>query len=319
MNCDEPELHVPVEEEQILATLKELHVVYSTDGRDLVGLVVSMVSLARHVSEPGNVVISIIAPDAMMQHVDEAVRCFKKELRDELPVLPVVSALPERPCNLSDGAPTGALYQENCSQRFVRYCLQQYLPTAPRALWVDTDIVFRDDVRKLYTMRMQHPVAAALYDPYVSLREQGSWVEGFPKIGLHSQHLDPFLESQPLNAGLMVLDLTKWSSGDVTDALFRWLGALENKLCLNQLVLNIFFRSGFDLLDWRWNVMVPRRVGLPSLCLEQARALHWAGHLKHWIPDGWWMHREVAEPHYPRRCSEPGGALAEDGGVQKSE
>merc|ERR1712241_720728 len=100
------------------------------------------------------------------------------------------------------------------------------------------------------------------------------------------------MDLQPFNAGIMVYDLSKWSSGAVTDALFAWLGALDGKHCSNQLALNIFFRSGFDLFDWRWNVMVPRRVGIPALCLEQAHAVHWAGPLKHWSPQGWGMHGE---------------------------
>mmetsp|Transcript_40920 Transcript_40920/g.127302 ORF Transcript_40920/g.127302 Transcript_40920/m.127302 type:complete len:106 (-) Transcript_40920:68-385(-) len=104
----------------------------------------------------------------------------------------------------------------------------------------------------------------------------------------------------------MVFDLAKWRSGTITDALFRWLGELGQKLCTNQLVLNIFFRNGFDLFDWRWNVMVPRRVGLPSKCLEEAKAIHWAGLLKPWSLEGWWMHREVAATHWPTRCQKPG-------------
>eukprot|EP00408_Alexandrium_pacificum_P065070 CAMPEP_0171160456 /NCGR_PEP_ID=MMETSP0790-20130122/3564_1 /TAXON_ID=2925 /ORGANISM="Alexandrium catenella, Strain OF101" /LENGTH=271 /DNA_ID=CAMNT_0011624985 /DNA_START=27 /DNA_END=840 /DNA_ORIENTATION=+ len=264
-----------------------------------------MLSLARHVSNPGQVAIHVVASDLVMPFMDEALRCFREELQGELPVLPTVSVVPERPCNLSDGTTVTPLV-ENCSQRFVRYCLQEFVPAAPRVLWVDTDIVFKDDVRKLYNMRMRYPVAATLYDPYVSVRAAGDEKGGLRWLVAHSYHLDPYMDYEPFNAGIMVYDLTKWRSGRITDALFRWLSK-AGKLCTNQLVLNVFFRNGFDLFDWRWNVMVPRRVGLPSRCLEEAHAVHWAGVLKPWTPWGWWMHWEVMSPHWPERCFQQAG------------
>jgi len=73
---------------------------------------------------------------------------------------------------------------------------------------------------------------------------------------------------------------------------------------MNQLALNIFFRNGYDKFDWRWNVMVPRRIGLPHRCKEEAHAFHWAGPYKPWWPGGWWMNSEVLLPYTPQNCSE---------------
>lgn len=303
MECTAPELPLAPAEEPELGTLGMLHVVYSTDGVDQWGLIISMISLARHVSDPGQCTIHIITTAVAATQLDHLLWCFRKDLED-LPAIPAVNLLPERPCNMSDGTSPTGFYQTNCSQRFVRYCLQDYLPAAPRVLWVDTDVVFHADVRPLYQMRMRHAVAGVKYTPYTNLRQSMDQMLQFGSLPFtaRSRHLEPYLESQHINAGIMLFDLTKWKSGAITTALLRWIQTLGEQVCMNQAVLNVFFRTAFDELDWRWNVMVPRRVGAPQRCLDAANAIHWAGPIKPWHPGGWSMHRELLGPYVPTRC-----------------
>merc|ERR1711957_141878 len=88
----------------------------------------------------------------------------------------------------------------------------------------------------------------------------------------------PNWDARILNKGVLLIDAARWREQGLTKSLETWLKRMSG-VKTTRLALSLQFRDGFDILDWRWNVvgltMVP-----PARCTEEARILHWAGPTK---------------------------------------
>merc|ERR1712224_756123 len=154
---------------------------------------------------------------------------------------------------------------------FNMYYVHEYLPkTAHRAVWIDTDMILKDDVAILSRVQMKHAVAAVPHGGVFGIKMwhlHQAFLKHMPK---EIHHLYPSIDpNAPVyNFGMLVYNLKDWRSGEITHALESWtkrfFGFMSNHLPLN---LEFHFR-GIDPIDWRWNVLTSEwSTRLPQRCL----------------------------------------------------
>jgi len=289
----------------------KVHVVYIADANEFQDLLSSMLSLSRHADAPGECEIHVIVHPAEMEQAARLVECFKTEL-DELMTVPAVKLHQLQPITLNLSSfkevwrevwPTGARALKPLT--FAQLYLQEYLPLAPRAIWLDTDTIVRSDVGRLYRMPMKSAMAAALDVKWVTWRT--AYEQLLDAVDSSLLRAIPDLGARTLNAGVLVFDLERWRSDDLTSKLEAWVTRAWGVKAV-QLALNLEFLNGaFDVLDWRWNVMGLMMVP-PRRCIEEARILHWEGPIKPWTGEDISLrlknlYRELAGPFAPvREC-----------------
>lgn len=262
-----------------LSGLGVVHVAYASDAGNFVGLLSSMLSLSSHVGEPHRCHIHLFVVERDLARAADLVLCFRREL-DMLPAVPEVSLHTIRPyINFTSfSGPVMRPYLLK-PQTFVRLFLDRYFPDIRRVIWMDHDTIVKYDVGALFRRQMRTPIAA--------VREWGNGTMlAYHKImpRLLRRRL-PRPTAPVFNSGVMVFDLQRWRSASLLPEKLGMLLPLFGGVNGEQLVLNVMFQD-IDFLDWRWNVMGLFVVaGVPSLCINAAKVLHWTWDNKPWLPN----------------------------------
>mmetsp|Transcript_118583 Transcript_118583/g.369395 ORF Transcript_118583/g.369395 Transcript_118583/m.369395 type:complete len:349 (+) Transcript_118583:63-1109(+) len=289
--------------------LSTIHVAYSTDSKNFVGLVASMVSLSLHLASPASCTIHLFIAAADMRKAELLPECLRREL-SALPAAPAVLLHELRPLAFDyAGAFNSSIFRSNflkVPQALVRLYLHEYLPAVPRVLWLDHDTILKADVGQLYRMHMKYALAAAWdASKWIRLRHVlGNCDLDEAAIPAQLRDLSRF------NSGVLVFDLDRWRSGNITRAIQSWLPTTSG--CDgDQLLLNLEFGHDFDVIDWRWNVLGFNAVtfgsylkDMPHRCIQEARLFHWNGDGKPWNRSRDTPHRELWDPYAPQmQCS----------------
>lgn len=264
--------------------LATAHVVYASNPEHFLGLLGSMLSLSRHLAEAQSCWIHVLVEKVHLDQAEAVLGCFRRELA-ALPVIPKVTLHELRPIPFN----TSQFYDANFfkghdgrhtvkAETYARFYLHEYLPTAPRALWIDTDTIVRADIRPLYQMRLRHALAAVPQpDPLESYLRKMRVLRRLPDGFRMSEVLNFF------NAGVLLLDLQRWREENFTASLEQWVhrfGGIDG----DQLALNLEFNDKYHPLDWHWNFetlgWMPWQI--PDNCASEGKILHWSGPHKPW-------------------------------------
>lgn len=236
--------------------LSMIHVVYSSDRKSMLGILYSMLSLARNLLDPQQCTIHLIAASLDMDHTKQITECFTGELvRFGYTHVPSVVMHEMRPIRFDFGKFTQSFRRDLLEQphTFVRFYIHEYLPAAPRALWLDHDTIVKADVGPLYRMRMTQPLAAA--------------PEAYRTKGI-------------FNTGVLVFNFSHWRSGVITQACEHFTiqsnGAGGEMVGMNSAFRALRLRVD-DIVDWRWNVRGFSFGPVPQRCVREGKILHWAG------------------------------------------
>lgn len=188
---------------------------------------------------------------------------------------------------------------------FARLYLHEYLPEVSRVIYLDSDTIVKTDLGPLYRMVMRHPLAAV---------QGGCDPQHWPDLPPEARrHLDPELCQSYFSTGVMVLDLSRWRSGELTRAVEEWAEKVHG-YNVEQTALNLAVRAGYDRLHFRWNWQClgsllhstgtssnDTKLGFgDATSLESAHILHWncgATKAKPWHASGerHWMHDYLYE------------------------
>lgn len=269
----------PVPPEPKLKGLEIVHVVVSADPTFYEGLMATMLSLAKHLSEPSKCVIHIIAEAAELERLGEVVKCFRRDLTD-LDVSPQpkvdLHSMRQPPGGRGSRSHSRLLSLVNpFAHTYVRFYIPDYLPTVRRALWLDTDVIVKADVGPLYRMQMKHPVALA-----PTPRAFGwHWLRN--SLRHHKfRHIYANTSKPPVSPGIILMDLPAWRSERLFRNLERWT-LHYNGTHRDFLPFVAEFQQRHDYIDWRWSVCLLGIIErLPDLCRDEAKLLHWSGFCK---------------------------------------
>lgn len=258
--------------------LSMVHVMYATTPDGFQGLMHSMSSLVHHSSDPKQLTVDIVVPKENLAQMARLVECFKRDYF--APPIVMLHAMRPLPWNLSD-IYTGYSFNRNSEFKadtvWARNYVQEYVPTAPRVIWLDVDTIVRDDLGQLYRMPMTQPVAAHPTKEYSNISTQ------FPKWKCTTDlGLEPGTQFKLFNTGVLLFDLAHWRSGDLSRRLAQISGMCR---CSEQPALNLLLLDNYDRLSEEWN----RDFGSTSAGSPHGRImpgsdkiLHWKGSLKPW-------------------------------------
>lgn len=267
LDCRKPEVPIPQEADHE-GKLDLVHVAYSSNARQFPGILLSITSLARHTKNPDMIVIHMIVSDEDRESARELERCYYRGF-DERRALPKLVLHTLHPLGFSLGSIGHRWRPDLLAQphTFVRFYLHEYLPLAPRVIWLDSDTIVRADLTPLYRMKMQHPIAAAL--------ESGQKKKG--RLFLAKKWLNQSNESLEWNTGVVVFDLDRWRSENITAECEMWTIRVRG-VAGDQIAMNLALYDRIDTItDWRWNLRGWNSMRPPWFCLEPAKILHWSG------------------------------------------
>jgi lipopolysaccharide biosynthesis glycosyltransferase len=272
---------------------KPIHVVYSCDNRSFPALLVSMLSLARSLDASTDCTIHLIVAESDASSARRLVDCFNQNLSQTDSVW---SRQPRKPQVVlhslvaprwkvsphhNHSAPEWTKRLQTPAA-FARLYLTEYLPaTIPRALWLDTDTIIKNDVTPLFDRVMQHPIAAA-YDQKNFQEVYSEFVEA-AEVSLHFRIN---WSERIFNSGVLMVDLDRWRVDDTTQVLERMATSFPG--ADDQFLLNLVFHQKFDMLEGKWNFIGLGEplswwhgITLPSAAdIAEARILHFTGRCK---------------------------------------
>jgi lipopolysaccharide biosynthesis glycosyltransferase len=166
----------------------------------------------------------------------------------------------------------------------------------PRVLYVDSDILFQRDIVPLFETDLRGMTVAACQDPLVG-------TIGNERMDCKALGLNP---SKPyFNAGLLLIDLTRWRDERVSERTLKYLSA-NGERCpyWDQSALNVTLYDRWHFTDSVWNqfhVLIDN----PRFFIDIADSnLHFVGPAKPWqfgqgnVPGGTAFHSELARTQF---------------------
>jgi len=255
------------------ANLSTVHVAYASDLASTKSLLAGMLSVARNLQAPASCVLHLVVPPLKLEAATRLALCFRRELERLERTAPTVEIHKVKTHQIEV---LGRFLQQEHIMGVVRLFLHEYLPEAPRVIWLDTDTIVTSDLGLLYRQPMEHALAAVR--------------EGAPRTFRVLYPTQPWKllpgvnpDALVFNAGVVLFDLERWKASSTTKQLQDWAKLLRN--AGPQLLLNLVGQvsGNFTELDWRWNVLGLGGVFPPRLeQAQQALVLHWSGVNKPW-------------------------------------
>lgn len=131
---------------------------------------------------------------------------------------------------------------------YLRFLIPELKPELERVLYLDCDIIVKDDIQKLFDIELADNVLAAVPIEKCMIKEYN--IENHIKdINLDSNTHKYF------NSGLLLINCKKWMENGFTRKLFK---VIENKGSLfkfpDQDALNLVFENNYMELDKRFNL-----------------------------------------------------------------
>ncbi|MCA9240391.1 MAG: glycosyltransferase family 8 protein [Planctomycetales bacterium] len=133
---------------------------------------------------------------------------------------------------------------------YARLLAPSLLQEEDRAIYLDCDVLVRDDIRQLFEIDLEGHAFSAMPDYGVA-----RWVKRSPK---DKQYFDDLTGGRPaeqyFNAGVLVMDLAEWRRQRITEqteAVIRSSGHLRYA---DQCALNVVAEGRFRRLPERWNL-----------------------------------------------------------------
>ncbi|WP_189212560.1 glycosyltransferase family 8 protein [Actinokineospora fastidiosa] len=161
------------------------------------------------------------------------VRCDRLGLSVELRAAP----LPDLPYNLCFGATL---------THYLRFAIPELLAGHDRVLYLDADLVIKDDLRPLLTANLHGLPFGAVRDPNNPLYRYGRAAPGWRALGIPD-------DREYFNSGVMLLDFSA-GAGEVFDRALRVIEDHSEMLRLHdQDALNIAAADRWCRLPRRWN------------------------------------------------------------------
>jgi len=175
---------------------------------------------------------------------------------------------------------------------YARLLLEKHLPDSlERVIYLDGDMLFLADIKKLMEIDLKgHPVAA-VQDPVAGIVGQSAQM-------MHWGGWDVPDGTQVFNAGLMVIDLCRWRKESIFEQAIQVARKYPDRMKFwDQCALNYVIRGDFEPLDPAWNVL-PFLNYLPhskdviysreimDRCIDHPKGIHFGGTWRPWKGPG---------------------------------
>lgn len=126
---------------------------------------------------------------------------------------------------------------------YYRFIISELISEICKALYLDVDIIVNGDIKKLFNENLDEYIIGAIPD-----NGNRNYVDKL------KSSLSMSVESIYFNAGILLIDFSKWKNNHVTDQLFQIEKKYRGKLiCNDQDVLNLYFENNYKILDKKYN------------------------------------------------------------------
>jgi lipopolysaccharide biosynthesis glycosyltransferase len=231
-------------------------------------LAVMLRSAADHLS-PGRELAVWVVDDGLG---DEA----RQRIVESLPGSATVNWLsPDR--STFDGLP---LWGRMPINTYDKLTIAENLPAhVKKAIWLDCDTLVLADLAELWDTPMGGAHALAVADSLVPVVSSRFGVSGFADLG--------FTASTPyFNAGVIVIDTTKWRASKVAAGAVDYLNRFRDSVFFwDQEALNAMLVGRWSPLEprWNWSANLDRLSRNGVAPHDPARILHFSGNIKPWV------------------------------------
>lgn len=155
------------------------------------------------------------------------------------------------------------------------YCFPE---STTRALYLDSDILVLDDLAELWRTDLEGKPVAAAVDSHSATNAE--------RIGLEPDLSDVSSSGHYFNAGVLLVDLSKWRAEQISERALDYLTENPQSLMADQDALNIACRGMWKKVDSRWNCLQHPAKGYLAVSPESRPAvIHFAGRGKPWLAD----------------------------------
>ena len=141
-----------------------------------------------------------------------------------------------------------------------------------RILWLDADVIVKDNISGLYEMEMgERAIAAA--------RDQGSPIvisECYKRLKLQNN-------SVYFNSGVLLFDLNKVRKNWSKDSFYEWINNIQVRLEYpDQDILNLVFEKDCRICSDKWNYQIKSWTEIKEEDMRNAAVIHYVGPYKPW-------------------------------------
>lgn len=184
---------------------------------------------------------------------------------------------------------------------YLRFLLPDHLPSVPRLIYLDVDMIVRRDLAALFAMDLEGLGLAAASD--ASLLEGSAFWDRFEvdydgRVTSFAEYIETAVAlpntggDDYLNAGLLVIDLDNWRHHDIAARTLAFLAERPGLRFMDQDALSYVMQGRFVRLDTRWNAMA-NCAGAPDRRLKtrlSSAGRRWERVRTAWRTDPWIIH-----------------------------
>ena len=302
----------------------EANVVLAGHARDAAGLVVAARSAVDAASEPSRLKLHVII-DA-----GSAFDFLTKVLICALPPSTFLKVAPINETFLADRSPTFrkifAVDEKDMNRtrknlvkapaNYIRLYLTAIFPDLEKKLviYLDSDVLVSADLLRLaaeatFLLRMPPDLHEGPWSPAVA---------AVKKAATHLEYARAWRRRHPMdvrnisvfNAGVMIIDLDKWQSHDLTRTTESWLDDYQSggsQMPINLAVANTKWAE----VDRTWNCFIrgnnidtdrKYQASSQDACIDEPKIRHWTGRQKPWLPKGHLRFFWLAHAYRSKNC-----------------
>ncbi len=160
---------------------------------------------------------------------------------------------------------------------YARLALSDYFADDGRLVLLDSDTLVMTSLAPLQDAPLGEAVVGATVDPYIPVVSSDDGLAGWQEAGLAA-------ETPYFNAGVMVVDLGRWRSEQVTRRAFECLARQGHRLRqYDQDSLNTVLAKRWHCVDARWQSHPRTRWSLGPAPAADPWIIHFSGRLKPWV------------------------------------
>lgn len=186
---------------------------------------------------------------------------------------------------------------------YVRFLLPLLLPNLSKIIYSDVDVIYCDDIRKMYDIDIKgFGLAAPIEEIGAEMLNEWNHKKRKKNLNISKNHL--FFQS-----GNLVIDLDYWRTYHISDQLMMITHKQKDILVAPDLdVLNIVFANNYYRLPYRYSLCT-HRIGYENnnsemiVALKTPFCIHYAGRQKPWLKNDvpfakkWWCYARLS-PYY---------------------
>lgn len=155
---------------------------------------------------------------------------------------------------------------------YARLVIDQLVaPDVERILYLDCDMLVRDDIAWLFALDMGEMSIGAVRDP------SGALITGQRDLMKNRDLFDP--SDAYFNAGMLLIDIERWRNANILGRMEEaYASGIMQRIYYDQDLLNLIFKNKWYQLPWRWNLIDAR----PAHDGIDPAIVHYTGDTKPW-------------------------------------